>query len=163
MDEKLPIQKITTFLSFQNQAEEAVRYYTSIFKNSKVLRTLRWGDVGPGPKGSVLTIAFELEGQQLVAMNGGPHFTFTDGISLSVDCKSQAEVDEMWEKLSAGGERRDCGWVRDKFGVSWQVVPTVMLEMLHDPDPVKAGRAMAAMMTMQKLDIAKLTHAYEGG
>jgi len=161
--EKLPIQKITTFLSFQNQAEEAVRYYTSIFKNSKVLRTLRWGDVGPGPKGGVLTIAFELEGQQFVAMNGGPHFTFTDGISLSVDCKSQAEVDELWEKLSAGGEKRDCGWVRDRFGVSWQVVPTVMLEMLNDPDPARAGRAMAAMMTMQKLDIAKLTRAYEGG
>src|SRR5262249_23998010 len=140
-------QKIVTFLSYDNQrAEEAVQFYTSIFKSSKVNRVMRTTAAGPGPKGSVLTIEFELEGQTFVAMNGGPDFKFGDGISLSVDCQSQAEVDELWQKLSAGGgETRVCGWLRDKFGVLWQVVPSVLIDMLHDRDDARAARVMAAM------------------
>jgi predicted 3-demethylubiquinone-9 3-methyltransferase (glyoxalase superfamily) len=155
------MQKITPCLWFDNNAEEAVNHYLSIFKNSKINKILRCGDAGPGPKGSVLTIAFQLEGQDFIALNGGPIFKFNEAISLSVDCKSQAEVDDLWEKLSAGGQKSQCGWLKDKFGLSWQVVPSVLVEMLQDPDPEKSKRVMAAMMQMGKIDIAKLKQAYD--
>ena len=155
------MQKITPCLWFDNNAEEAVNHYLSIFKNSKINKVLRCGDAGPGPKGSVLTIAFQLEGQDFIALNGGPIFKFNEAISLSVDCKSQIEVDDLWEKLSAGGQKSQCGWLKDKFGLSWQVVPSALVEMLQDPDPEKAKRVMAAMMKMGKIDIAKLKQAYD--
>ena len=155
------MQKITPCLWFDNNAEEAVNHYLSIFKNSKVNKVLRCGDAGPGPKGSVLTIAFQLEGQDFIALNGGPIFKFNEAISLSVDCKSQAEVDALWERLSAGGQESQCGWLKDKFGLSWQVVPSALVDMLQDPDPEKAKRVMAAMMKMGKIDIAKLKQAYD--
>ena len=155
------MQKITPCLWFDNNAEEAVNHYLSIFKNSKINKILRCGDAGPGPKGSVLTIAFQLEGQDFIALNGGPIFKFNEAISLSVDCKSQAEVDDLWEKLSDGGQKSQCGWLKDKFGLSWQVVPSVLVEMLQDPDPEKSKRVMAAMMQMGKLDIAILKQAYD--
>ena len=155
------MQKITPCLWFDNNAEEAVNHYLSIFKNSKINKVLRCGDAGPGPKGSVLTIAFQLEGQDFIALNGGPIFKFNEAISLSVDCKSQIEVDDLWEKLSDGGQESQCGWLKDKFGLSWQVVPSALVEMLQDPDPEKAKRVMAAMMKMGKIDIAKLKQAYD--
>jgi len=155
------MQKITPFLWFDNQAEEAVKLYTSIFKNSKIGKVVRYGDAGPGPKGSVMTIAFELEGQEFTALNGGPVFKFNESISFVVDCKSQQEVDDLWAKLSDGGEEGMCGWLKDKFGVSWQIVPTVLPELLNDPDPVKANRVMQAMLKMKKLDIQTLRRAYE--
>ena len=155
------MQKITPCLWFDNNAEEAVNHYLSIFKNSKINKVLRCGDAGPGPKGSVLTIAFQLEGQDFIALNGGPIFKFNEAISLSVDCKSQIEVDDLWEKLSAGGQESRCGWLKDKFGLSWQVVPSALVEMLQDPDPEKAKRVMAAMMKMGKIDIAQLKQAYD--
>src|SRR6185295_18722160 len=133
------MQKITPFLWFDNNAEEAVNHYLSIFKNSKIASILRCGDAGPGPKGSVLTIVFQLEGQEFIALNGGPHFKFNEAISLSVDCKSQEEVDTFWEKLSEGGEKSRCGWLKDKYGLSWQVNPTILGEMLQDKDPGKAN------------------------
>jgi predicted 3-demethylubiquinone-9 3-methyltransferase (glyoxalase superfamily) len=156
------MQKINPFLWFDHQAEEAMHHYVSIFKNSKVGRITRCGDVGPGPKGSVLVAAFELEGQSFVALNGGPHFKFTEAISFVVNCETQAEVDELWERLGEGGEFQKCGWLKDKFGLSWQITPTLLLEMLNDPDPEKSGRVMAAMMQMTKIDIAKLRQAYQG-
>lgn len=156
------MQKITPFLWFDKNAEEAVNHYLAIFKNSKINKVLRCGDAGPGPKGSILTIAFQLEGQEFIALNGGPIFKFTEAISLSVDCKSQQEVDDLWEKLSDGGQKSQCGWLKDKFGLSWQVVPTALVEMLQDHDAEKAKRVMAAMMQMSKIDIAKLKQAYEG-
>ena len=155
------MQKITPCLWFDNNAEEAVNHYLSIFKNSKINKILRCGDAGPGPKGSVLTIAFQLEGQDFIALNGGPIFKFNEAISLSVDCKSQIEVDDLWEKLSDGGQESQCGWLKDKFGLSWQVVPSALVEMLQDPDPEKTKRVMAAMMQMGKIDIAKLKQAYD--
>ena len=155
------MQKITPFLWFDNQAEEAVKLYTSIFKNSKIGKVARYGDAGPGPKGSVMTIAFELEGQEFTALNGGPVFKFNESISFVVDCKSQQEVDDLWAKLSDGGEEGMCGWLKDKFGVSWQIVPTVLPELLNDPDPVKANRVMQAMLKMKKIDIQALRQAYE--
>ena len=155
------MQKITPCLWFDNNAEEAVNHYLSIFKNSKINKILRCGDAGPGPKGSVLTIAFQLEGQDFIALNGGPIFKFNEAISLSVDCKSQLEVDDLWEKLSDGGQESQCGWLKDKFGLSWQVVPSALVEMLQDPDPEKSKRVMAAMMQMGKIDIAKLKQAYD--
>lgn len=155
------MQKITPCLWFDNHAEEAVNHYCAIFKNSKIGKVLRCGESGPGPKGSVLTIAFELEGQEFIALNGGPIFKFNEAISLSVDCKTQSEVDELWEKLSAGGEKSRCGWLKDKFGLSWQIVPTVLIEMLQDQDAAKSARVMAAMMQMNKIDIETLTRAYE--
>ncbi len=155
------MQKITPCLWFDNNAEEAVNHYLSIFKNSKINKILRCGDAGPGPKGSVLTIAFQLEGQDFIALNGGPIFKFNEAISLSVDCKSQTEVDDLWEKLSDGGQKSQCGWLKDKFGLSWQVVPSALVEMLQDPDPEKSKRVMAAMMQMGKIDIAKLKQAYD--
>jgi predicted 3-demethylubiquinone-9 3-methyltransferase (glyoxalase superfamily) len=155
-----PIEKINPFLWFDNQAEEAVRFYTSIFNNSSVVEVARYGDAGPGPKGSVMTIAFQIEGQRFIALNGGPHFKFTEAISFVVNCESQEEVDELWEKLSAGGGEVACGWVKDKFGVSWQIVPTVLFEMLQDKDEAKTQSVMRAMFGMKKLDIALLEKAY---
>jgi len=156
------MQKITTCLWFDNNAEEAVSFYTSIFKNSKVLEVARYGEAGPGSKGSVLTMRFQLEGAELMALNGGPAFKFTEAISLSVDCKSQAEVDELWEKLSEGGSEDQCGWLKDRFGLSWQIVPRALPEMLGDPDPAKSKRVMEAMLKMRKIDTKVLREAYAG-
>ena len=155
------MQKITPFLWFDSQAEEAARFYTSIFKNSKILQVSRYGDAGPGPKSSVMTIAFELEGQQFTALNGGPLFKFNEAISFVVDCKSQEEVDHLWARLTDGGEEGMCGWLKDKYGVSWQIVPTALVEMLNDPDPEKARRVTDAMLKMNKIDIQTLRQAYE--
>jgi len=157
------VQKITPFLWYDNNAEEAVSLYISVFKNSKITGITRYGDAGPGPKGSVMTIAFQLEGQDFIALNGGPMFKFTEAISLSVDCKTQQEVDELWEKLSAGGQPGQCGWLKDKFGLSWQIVPSALVEMLQDQDAEKSNRVMQAMMQMRKIDIARLRRAYENG
>ena len=156
------MQKITPFLWFDTQAEEAMLFYTSIFKNSKVGRVTRYGDAGPGPKGAVMSATFELEGQQFMALNGGPHFKFSPAISLFVDCKTQAEVDELWEKLSAGGKPERCGWLTDKFGLSWQIIPTVLGELLSDKDPERSQRAMKAMLQMNKIDIEALKQAASG-
>jgi predicted 3-demethylubiquinone-9 3-methyltransferase (glyoxalase superfamily) len=153
------MKKITTFLTFNDQAEEAVKLYTSVFKNSRIISTSRYGDAGPGPKGSLMSANFELDGQEFVALNGGPSFTFTEGISLFVDCETQAEVDEYWKKLSAGGSEGRCGWLKDRFGVSWQVVPRVLSQLLNDPDPARAGRAMNAMLQMNKIEIEQLEEA----
>jgi predicted 3-demethylubiquinone-9 3-methyltransferase (glyoxalase superfamily) len=155
------MQKITPFLWFDNQAEEAMKFYTSIFKNSKVGKVTRYGEAGPGPKGGVMTASFELEGMEFTALNGGPLFKFSPAISFAVDCRSQEEVDELWTKLSAGGEEGQCGWLKDKYGVSWQIVPTVLVEMLNDPDPEKSKRVTEAMLKMKKLDIQALRQAYE--
>ena len=157
------MQKIHPFLWFDNQAEEAMNFYVSIFKNSKVGKVVRYSDAGPGPKGSAMTATFELEGQQFTALNGGPHFKFTEAISFVVDCKTQEEVDELWEKLTAdGGQPSHCAWLKDKFGVSWQIVPTVLMELLNDPDPQKSKRVMEAMLKMTKIDIATLKQAAQG-
>ena len=156
------MQKIHPFLWFDNQAEEAMNFYVSIFKNSKIGKVVRYGDAGPGPKGSAMTATFELEGQQFTALNGGPHFKFTEAISFVVDCNSQEEVDELWEKLSAGGQPGQCAWLKDKFGLSWQIVPSVLVELLSNPDPAKSKRVMEAMMKMTKIDIAKLKQAAQG-
>jgi predicted 3-demethylubiquinone-9 3-methyltransferase (glyoxalase superfamily) len=155
------MQKITPFLWYDNNAEEAVNHYISIFKNSKITKIARYGDAGPGPQGSVMTIAFQLEGQDFIALNGGPMFKFNEAISFSVDCKSQEEVDELWEKLSAGGQPSQCGWLKDKYGVSWQIVPSVLIEVLQGKDGEKSKRVMQAMMQMRKIDIAALQRAYE--
>ena len=155
------MQKITPFLWFDNNAEEAVKFYTSVFKNSKILKVARYGDAGPGPKGSVMTVSFQIEGQQFIALNGGPQFKFTEAVSFVVNCETQKEVDEFWEKLSAGGEKGPCGWLKDKFGLSWQVVPTILDKLIADRDPVKSQRVMKAMLQMKKLDIAALQRAYD--
>jgi predicted 3-demethylubiquinone-9 3-methyltransferase (glyoxalase superfamily) len=154
--------KITTFLTFDNQAEDAANFYTSIFKNSKILSTTRYGDAGPGPKGSLMTATISLDGQELMLLNGGPSFTFTQGFSLFVHCETQAEVDDYWSKLTAGGKEVACGWVTDKYGVSWQIIPTVLMKLIGDRDAKKAGRVMQAMMKMVKIDIAGLQAAAEG-
>jgi len=157
------MQKITPFLWFDNNAEEATDLYVSVFKNSKIGKISRCGDAGPGPKGSVMTATFELEGQEFMALNGGPHFKFTPAISLFVNCETQEEVDEIWNKfLSAGGKADQCGWLTDKYGLSWQIIPKALGEMLSDPDPEKSQRVMKAMMQMVKIDIAGLKRAYEG-
>jgi predicted 3-demethylubiquinone-9 3-methyltransferase (glyoxalase superfamily) len=153
------MQKITPFLWFNGQAEEAMNFYVSIFKNSKAGIVRRYGEGGPAPKGTVMAASFELEGVQFHAFNGGPAFTFTPAISLFVDCQTQAEVDELWEKLSAGGETSRCGWLKDKFGLSWQIIPTALGEALNNPDPVKSKKVMEAMMQMTKIDIAALQRA----
>jgi predicted 3-demethylubiquinone-9 3-methyltransferase (glyoxalase superfamily) len=158
----VPIQKITPFLWFDRQAEEAASFYTSIFPNSKVVKVIRCGEAGPGPAGSALTVEFLLERQSFVALNGGPHFKFTEAVSFVVNCQTQEEVDTYWEKLSAGGAKVECGWIKDKFGLSWQIVPTVLPQYLNDPDPQKSGRVMKAMLTMKKLDIRALQAAYDG-
>ena len=153
------MQKITPFLWFDSQAEEAANYYVSVFRNSKIRRTARYGDAGPGPKGSVMTVEFELDGNEFVALNGGPHYKITPAVSFVVNCKDQADVDYYWDKLTAGGMPVQCGWLTDKFGVSWQVVPTRLSELLVDPDKSKAQRVMAAMMKMIKLDVPTLEQA----
>ena len=155
----MPIQRITPFLWFDHQAEEAVAFYTSVFKDSRVDAVIRYGDTGPGPKGSVMTMAFELDGQKFVALNGGPHFKFTEAVSFVVDCESQQEVDEYWGKLSTGRDEQ-CGWLKDKYGLSWQIVPRVLIEMLRDKDAARAQRVMKAMLQMKKIDIAGLEDAY---
>ncbi len=153
--------RITPFLWFDTQAEEAAQFYVSLFKNSRITEVVRYGDAGPGPKGSVLTVRFELDGQEFIGLNGGPRFTFTEAVSFSVDCTTQEEVDDFWEKLSDGGEPGPCGWLKDKYGLSWQVVPSVLPRMLNDPDPEKADRVMRAMLQMKKIDIAGLQKAYD--
>ncbi len=157
------MKKITPFLWFDTQAEEAMNFYTSVFKNSKVVGVSRYGDAGPGPKGSVMTATFELNGQEFTALNGGPvDFGFTEAISFYVDCESQQEVDYLWERLTEGGEPGPCGWLKDKYGVSWQIVPSALTEMLGDKDPAKSQRVMQAMLKMGKLNVAELRRAYEG-
>ena len=159
-------QKITTFLWFDSQAEEAAKYYVSIFKDSRIVGTTRYDEeaskVAGRPKGSVMTVEFELDGQRFTALNGGPLFKFTEAISLVVHCENQNEVDHFWEKLSAGGEEVECGWLKDRYGLSWQVVPDVLIEMLQSKDPEKSKRAMASLLKMRKLDIAALQQAYDG-
>ena len=155
-------QKIKPFLWFDGEAEEAATYYTSVFKDSKILKTTYYSDAGPGPKGSVLTVEFEIDGLHLVALNGGPQYKFTEAVSFAVLCDSQKEVDELWAKLTAGGEPGQCGWLKDKFGLSWQVVPKQLPKMLTDPDPAKSKRVMEVMMDMDKLEIAELEAAYNG-
>ncbi|MGB6324903.1 MAG: VOC family protein [Methylocella sp.] len=156
-------QKIMPCLWFDRNAEEAVSHYTSIFKNSRLVSLSRYGEVGPLPKGTVMVVIFELEGQRFMALNGGPRFKFTEAISLNVSCRTQTELDDLWEKLSAGGEKGQCGWLKDKFGLSWQIVPSVLGEMMQDQDAGKSNRVMAAVMRMDKLDIADLKRAYDGG
>ena len=151
--------KITPFLWFDNNAEEAIHFYTSIFKNSKIGNVTRYGDAGPGPKGSVMSATFELEGQPFMALNGGPHFQFTEAISLFVSVDTQQEVDELWDKLSAGGRKSQCGWLKDKFGLSWQIIPKALGELLGDKDPRKSQSVMKAMLQMDKIDIARLKEA----
>ncbi len=157
------MQGITPFLWFDGQAEEAAKFYTSVFKNSKLGKVARYGEAGPGPKGSVMTATFALAGQEFVALNGGPMFKFTPAISFVVNCENQQEVDELWEKLGAGGATNQCGWLTDKFGVSWQIVPTALGRLLSDPNPAKAGSVMKAMLQMTKLDIAALERAHQQG
>ena len=155
------MQNIIPFLWFNGQAEEAMNFYTSIFKNSKVLSVARYGDAGPGPKGSVMTAQFEVEGHQFVALNGGPQYTFTPAVSFLVNCTTQDEVDHLWDRLSAGGQEMRCGWVTDKFGLTWQVIPTLLPELLAGRDPQKAQRVMQAMLQMKKIDIAALRRAHD--
>jgi len=156
------MQKITPFLWFDNQAEEAMNFYVAIFKNSKILSVNHYGDGAPAPKGTVMTANFELDGQTFTALNGGPMFRFSPAISFVVHCETQKEVDEYWAKLSDGGKENQCAWLEDKFGVSWQIVPNILIELLSDPDPIKSGRVMQAMLQMNKIDIEKLKQAYEG-
>jgi predicted 3-demethylubiquinone-9 3-methyltransferase (glyoxalase superfamily) len=155
-------QKITPFLWYDTQAEEAANFYVSVFKNSKVLGVVRYGDAGPGPKGSVMTVEFELEGLKFVGLNGGPHFKFTEAVSFAISCETQAEVDYFWEKLTAnGGQESQCGWLKDKYGLSWQVVPIRAIELLKDKDAAKSQKVMQAIMPMKKIDIAILEKAAE--
>ncbi len=156
------MQKITPFLWFDNNAEDAMNFYTSIFRNSKVLTVSRYGEAGPGPAGAVMTAEFELEGQEFVALNGGPRFKFTEAISFVVNCETQEEVDNFWEKLSEGGEKSRCGWLKDKFGLWWQVVPVILAELMSDPDPEKSKRVMQSMLTMDKIEIEPLKRAHAG-
>jgi predicted 3-demethylubiquinone-9 3-methyltransferase (glyoxalase superfamily) len=160
MEEGSDMQKITPFLWFDDRAEEAMSFYVSIFKNSKVGTVTRYGDAGPGPKGSVISATFELDGQPFMALNGGPLFKFTEAISLFVNCETQAEVDELWEKLSAGGSKSRCGGLKDKYGLSWQIVPSILGKLLQEKDPEKSKRVMQAMLQMDKLDIAGLERAH---
>ncbi len=155
------MQKITPFLWFDGKAEEAAKFYTSIFKDSKITKVTRYGGAGPGAKGSVMSVVFQLEGQEFFALNGGPHFTFSPAISFFVNCETQGEVDALWEKLSAGGEKQRCGWLKDKFGVSWQVIPTALGRLLQDEDATRSQAVMRAMMQMDKIDVAGLERAYE--
>jgi predicted 3-demethylubiquinone-9 3-methyltransferase (glyoxalase superfamily) len=152
-------KKITTFLTFDNQAEEAMNFYTSLFPNSKILSATRYGDAGPGPKGTLMAGTFELGGQEFTALNGGPSFSFAQGMSLFVDCETQEEVDELWENLSEGGEKGHCGWLTDRFGVSWQIIPRALGELLGDEDAEKSQRVMKAMLQMSKIDVEGLRRA----
>jgi predicted 3-demethylubiquinone-9 3-methyltransferase (glyoxalase superfamily) len=160
------MQKISPFLWFNDNAEEAVKFYTSIFKNSRIGKISRYGEEGKeitgGKPGSVMTVEFTLEGQEFIALNGGPHFKFTEAVSFVVNCKTQAEVDRYWNKLSTGGKKVQCGWLKDKFGLSWQIVPTVLAELMSSKDAAKSGRVMKAMLKMVKLDIKKLQQAAKG-
>jgi len=159
------MQKVTPFLWFDDEAEEAAKFYTSIFKNSRIGKITRYGkdgfEVHGRQPGTVMTVEFEIDGQKFVALNGGPQFKFTEAVSFAVDCKTQEEVDMLWKKLTEGGEESVCGWLKDKYGLSWQITPTVLGEMLADKDPKKAGRVMTAMLKMKKIDIATLKKAYE--
>jgi predicted 3-demethylubiquinone-9 3-methyltransferase (glyoxalase superfamily) len=155
------VQKITTFLWFEDKAEEAANFYVPLFKNSKITSVHRYGEAGPGPRGSVMMVNFELEGQQFMALNGGPHFKFTPAISLFVNCETQEEVDALWDKLSVGGRKDRCGWVQDRYGLSWQIIPSALGKLMSDPDPEKSGRVMKAMLQMDKIDVNKLKEAYE--
>lgn len=156
------MSKITTFLWFDGKAEEAMNPYLSIFKNSKVGSVTRYGAGGPGPKGAVMTASFQLEGHDFVALNGGPQFKFTEAISMLVSCETQEEVDDLWRKLGEGGQPQQCGWLKDRFGLSWQIIPTALGRMLGDPDPARSKRVMEAMLQMEKIDIARLEQAYDG-
>ncbi len=159
----VPIQKITPFLWFDGRAEDAAKFYASIFPNSKVMKVVRCGDKGPGPPGSALTVEFQLEGMTFVGLNGGPIYKFTEAVSFVVNCETQEEVDHYWDKLTAdGGAPIECGWLKDKFGLCWQIVPTILPKLIGDPDSQKAGRALQAMMTMKKIDIRRLQEAYDG-
>jgi len=153
------MKKITPFLWFNENAEEAMDFYISIFKNSKILSISRYSDAGPGPKGTVMVGTFELDGERFIALNGGPQFKFTEAISFSVDCETQEEIDYFWEKLSEGGQKSQCGWLKDKFGLSWQVVPSKMGELMNSKEPGKSQRVMQEMLKMSKLDIKKLQEA----
>ncbi|HEX5965639.1 MAG TPA: VOC family protein [Pyrinomonadaceae bacterium] len=153
---------ITPFLWFDNNAEEAMNFYVSVFKNSKVNRIVRYGEAGPGPAGTVMTVEFELDGQEFVGLNGGPHFKFTEAVSFTVRCETQEEIDYYWEKLSEGGQKSRCGWLKDKFGLSWQVEPRILGDLMADKDPEKAKRVMEAMLKMDKIDIEPVKRAYEG-
>jgi predicted 3-demethylubiquinone-9 3-methyltransferase (glyoxalase superfamily) len=157
-----PMQKIMPFLWYDTEAEEAARFYVSIFANSKIVGVTRYGKAGPGPSGRVMTVTFELAGQLFIALNAGPRYKFTEAISFSVACKTQEEVDMFWRKLSEGGTEEQCGWLKDRFGLSWQVIPTILAEMLDDPDPEKSTRVMQAMLEMNKIDIGLLQEAYDG-
>jgi predicted 3-demethylubiquinone-9 3-methyltransferase (glyoxalase superfamily) len=161
--EKAEMKNITPFLWFDNQAEEAAKFYTSIFKNSKLGSITRYGEAGPRPKGSVMTVTFQLNGQEFVALNGGPEYNFTPAISFYVTCETQAEIDELWEKLTAGGEEVQCGWLKDRYGLSWQIVPSGLIEMLTSSDAEKSRRATIAMLQMKKIDLAKIQQAFEQG
>jgi predicted 3-demethylubiquinone-9 3-methyltransferase (glyoxalase superfamily) len=156
------MKKIIPFLWYDDRAEEAANFYVSIFKNSRIVSVSRYGDTGPGPKGKAMSVTFQLDGEEFYALNGGPVFKFTEAISFFVNCETQQEVDELWEKLSAGGKESQCGWLKDKYGLSWQVVPTALGKYLGDKDPVKSKRVMQAMLKMGKIDIEKLKGAYEG-
>ncbi|HLQ59286.1 MAG TPA: VOC family protein [Gemmatimonadales bacterium] len=157
------MQKITPFLWFDNNAEEAAQFYTSVFKNSRILSVSRYGDAGPGPKGSVMVVSFQLEGQQFTALNGGPPFKFSEAFSFVVSCENQQEIDYYWNKLtSGGGQESQCGWLKDKFGFSWQIVPTALGKLMSDKDATKASRVMQALLQMKKLEIATLEEAAEG-
>ena len=155
-------QNITPFLWFDDNADEAVNFYLSIFKDSRLLDTKRYGETGPGPKGTIMTATFELNGQQFIALNGGPRFKFTEAVSFVVKCETQEEIDYYWDKLLDGGEPQRCGWLKDRFGLSWQIVPAQLSELFGGNDPQRAGRVMQAMMQMVKFDIAKLKQAYDG-
>lgn len=157
------MQKVITYLWFDTEAEEAAEFYTSIFENSKITHVQRYGDAGPGPAGSAMTVDFELDGQRFIALNGGPHFRFTEAISLYIDCADQSEVDFFWSRLTAGGEPSQCGWLKDRYGLSWQVIPRDLPELLGDSDPEKASRAMQAMLSMTKIDVEVLRKAHQGG
>ncbi|MEM4986913.1 VOC family protein [Collimonas sp. H4R21] len=154
------MQKISPFLWFDGKAEEAMNFYTSVFKDAKIGNVSRYGDAGPGPKGAVMSATFQLHGQDFIALNGGPQFSFTPAISFFVNCENQEEVDELWARFSEGGEPQGCGWIKDKFGLSWQIIPKVLGELLQDKDPQKAQRVMQAMMKMVKIDIKLLQQAY---
>jgi len=155
------MQKITAFLWFNDKAEEAANLYASLFKNSKIGNVTRYGEGGPGPKGTVMSVTFQLDGQEFIALNGGPQFKFSPAVSFLVNCETQQEVDRLWEKLSEGGEKQKCGWLRDKYGLSWQIVPSILGKMLHDQDPEKSRKVMKAMLQMDKIDIARLEQAYK--
>jgi len=160
-NEEDDMQRITPFLWFDGNAEEAVNFYVSIFKNSRVVSVTRYGEAGPGPKGTVMIATFQLDGQDFFALNGGPQFTFTPAISFFVNCETQQEVDELWEKLSEGGEKQQCGWLKDKYGLSWQIIPSILGKLMQDKDAEKSKRVMQAMLQMRKIDIQALQRAYD--